>query len=99
MGLSVKKRVRLVGAIGALVGSVIFISGLPSRLPTEQVAAARAAHQEWAQRHNADVVRGRPSSAGAPPEVETHTRGMPVVITLGFVIAAISAVAFIQSFV
>ncbi|WP_431859186.1 hypothetical protein [Azospirillum sp.] len=86
-------------ALGALIGSAIFISGLPSRLPEEQVAVARAAHQEWAQRHNADVVRGRPSSAGARPEVETHTRGLPVVITLGFLIAAISAVAFIQSFV
>lgn len=95
---TLKQRVRLAATLCLLIGAAIFVSAQPTRLPEEQVAAARAAYQEWVARQTDDAVHGRLSSAGPAPKVETHTKTSPALTLLGFFVCAISIVTFIQTF-
>jgi hypothetical protein len=93
-----KLRVRQAAAAGFLLGIVAFANGWPFAVPEEQLAASRAAHEEWSQRHHVDIVHGRASTAGPPPKVEPRTSGIPALMVLGFLFMAFSIVAFIQTF-
>jgi hypothetical protein len=92
-----KTRRRLLAAVILLAGAAVFASGQPRRLPEEQVAAAKAAYEEWSQRQRADILVGRRSSAGAAPVVEVHTKGSLPLVLLGFAIMGAAIAVFITS--
>lgn len=92
-----KQKVRNAALAGLVFGALLFWSGQPSRLPEEQIAAAKLALQEWQVKQTADVTHGRPSTAGPAPKVETHTPASLGLTVLGFLFCAVSIVVLIQS--
>lgn len=92
-----KQKVRNTALAGLILGALLFWSGQPSRLPEDQIAAAKLALQEWQVKQTEDVTHGRPSTAGPAPKVETHTPASLGLTVLGFLFCAVSIVALIQS--
>lgn len=92
-----KTRLRQAAAAGFLLGVVTFASGWPFAVPEEQLAVAQAAYDKWSQHHHADIVRGRPSTAGPAPKVEPRTAGSPALMVIGFLFMAFAIVASIQT--
>lgn len=91
-------RKRLLAAVCFLIGLAFFAGGQPSRLSDERIAAAKEEYAAWKERYNADLLRGRQPNAGPAPSTDTHTRGEPVLITLGFALCLIGSLTLVLSF-